>query len=404
LSAERLLHGGLQKIGRALMLPIAVLPAAALLLRFGQREVLTAVGVPADLQPSFVWLTDAAEGIFRNLPLLFAVGVGAGLANAAAAGVSAAIGYWMFTAVLVDVSKIAYGDAGAHVSMGVLAGLLTGLVAATLHRRYHDVQLGAWLAFFSGERLVPLLTAVIAVVGGAVFGLLWYWPEAWLARLGHWVVGQGALGAGIHALLNRLLLPFGLHHVMNGIVWYEYGDLTRFASTAGREGGVFTTGFFPTMMFGLPGAALAIVRTARPENRRVVGGLLLSGAVTSLLTGVTEPVEFAFMFAAPLLYVLHAALAGLGAFLAVALGCRDGFSFSAGLVDYVLNYDVATRPLALLAVGVALGVLYYTGFVALIRALNLATPGREGPLASDQRSEPSSASLVSAMSTSTPSS
>jgi PTS system N-acetylglucosamine-specific IIC component len=397
------MHAGLQKIGRALMLPIVVLPAAGLLLRFGQKEVLAAVGIPAALHGSFVWLTDAAEGIFRNMPLLFAVSIGAGVGEAAAAAVSAAIAYWMFTGVFVDVSRLVYGDAGAHVSMGVLAGILAGLLAAELRWRCRDVRLGGWWGWFSGERLVPLVTALVAVVGGVVFGLVWYWPEVALLRLGHWVAGQGALGAGIHVFLNRLLLPFGLHHVMNSLLFYDYGDLTRFIDTAGREGGVFTVGFFPTMMFGLPAAAVAIVRMARPEHRRAVGGLLLSGAITSLVTGVTEPVEFAFMFAAPLLYVLHAALAGIGAFAAVALGARDGFSFSAGLVDFILNYHVATRPLVVLAVGTGLGVLYYFSFTAVIRVFDVCTPGRE-PAASAAASDPSSSSRVVRASSSGPSS
>jgi PTS system N-acetylglucosamine-specific IIC component len=387
------MRGRLQKLGRALMLPIVVLPAAGLLLRLGQKEVLAAVGLTTAHHVAFVWLVDAAEGVFRNMALLFAVSIGVGVADAATAGVSAAIGYWMFTAVFVDVSRLVYGEAGASVNMGVLAGILAGLLAAELHQLCRTVRPGGWWAFFGGERLVPLVTAVVAIAGGIVFGFLWYWPESLLTRIGHWVYGQGALGAGIHAFLNRLLLPFGLHHVMNSLLWYDYGDLTRFDSSGGREGGLFTTGFFPTMMFGLPGAALAIVRTARPEHRRAVGGLLLSGALTSLVTGVTEPVEFAFMFAAPLLYVLHATLAGLGAFAAVVLGARDGFRFSAGLVDYVLNYDLATRPLVLLAVGIALGVVYYLVFVTVIRALDLPTPGRE-PAESSAASVPSNSSLA----------
>jgi PTS system N-acetylglucosamine-specific IIC component len=251
----------------------------------------------------------------------------------------------------------------------VLAGILAGLLAASLQRRCRHASAAT----------VPTLTAMVAVAGGLVFGLAWYWPEMGLAHIARLAVIHGAWGAAANATLNRLLLPLGLHHVTNNVVWYELGDLSRFAATAGREGGVFAAGFFPTMMFGLPGAALAILRTARPERRRIVGGILLSGAVTSFLTGVTEPVEFAFMFVAPILYLLHAVFAGVGAFLAVLVGAREGFSFSAGLVDYWLNYDLATRPLALLAVGIGMGVVYYASFVTIIRALDLPTPGRESP-------------------------
>jgi PTS system N-acetylglucosamine-specific IIC component len=361
------MFGTLQKIGRSLMLPIAVLPAAGLLLRLGQPDML---GQP--------WLADAGDAVLGNLALLFAIGVAVGFTpDVGTAGMSAAVGYWVFTKVLVDVSTSVYGEPGAKVNMGVLAGILMGLLAAALYDRFHKVKLPAWLAFFGGKRFVPMITALAAVATGALFGLLWYWPGQALAKVANWATSAGALGAAVHALLNRLLLPLGLHHVLNSIVWFQFGDLTRFVPSQGKEGGLFMTGFFPIMMFGLPAAAMAMYTTAKPENKKMVGGVLISAAITSFVTGVTEPIEFAFMFVAPVLYVLHAVLAAASAYIAVSLDARSGFSFSAGAIDFVLNYGIARRPGLLLGLGLVFGVIYYVLFVVLIRALDIPTPGRE---------------------------
>ncbi len=363
----------LQRIGRSLMLPIAVLPAAGILLRFGQPDLL-----------NISWLADAGGAIFGNLALLFAIGVAVGFtADVGTAGVAGAVGYWVFTKVLVDISKAVYGDKGAEVNMGVLAGILMGLTAAYLYERYHTIKLPEWLAFFGGKRFVPIVTAFAALVLGIVFGLVWYWPEQLLAAVGNWVIGAGALGAAIHAFLNRLLIPFGLHHVVNSIVWFQFGDLTRFFDTAGKEGGLFMTGFFPIMMFGLPAAALAMYVTAKEQNKKAIGGVLFSAALTSIVTGITEPVEFAFMFVAPVLYVLHAVLTGISAYVTIALGLRHGFTFSSGLIDYILNFGIATNPILLLVVGVIFGVIYYFVFVAVIRAMDIPTPGREPEVAEE---------------------
>jgi PTS system N-acetylglucosamine-specific IIC component len=346
------------------MLPIAVLPAAGLLLRFGQPDLLN---IP--------WLADAGGAIFGNLALLFAIGVAVGFtADVGTAGVAGAAGYWVFTKVLVDISKAVYG---AEVDMGVLAGLLMGLTAAYLFERYHTIKLPEWLAFFGGKRFVPIVTAFAALVLGIVFGLIWHWPEQWLAAVGTWATGAGAIGAAVHAFLNRLLIPLGLHHVINTIVWFQFGDLDNFFKTQGQTGGLFMTGFFPIMLFGLPAAALAMYVSAKDKNKKAIGGVLFSAALTSIVTGITEPIEFAFMFVAPVLYVAHAVLTGISAFVTISLGIRDGFTFSAGLIDYILNYGIASKPLLLLVVGVVFGVIYYFVFVALIKAQNIPTPGRE---------------------------
>jgi PTS system N-acetylglucosamine-specific IIC component len=361
----------LQRIGRSLMLPIAVLPAAGILLRFGQPDLL-----------NIKWLADAGGAIFSNLPLLFAIGVAVGFtADVGTAGLSGAVGYWVMTKVLADISQSVYRLEKPS-DMGVLAGILMGLVAAALYQRYHGIRLPEWLAFFGGRRFVPIVTAFVAVLLGIVFGLIWHWPERWLAAVGNWATGAGPAGAAIHAFLNRLLIPFGLHHIINSIVWFQFGDLTRFFETRGAQGGLFMTGFFPIMLFGLPAAALAMYAKADPKRKAVVGGIMFSAALTSFVTGITEPVEFAFMFVAPVLYVLHAVLTGISAYVTIALGIRDGFTFSSGIIDYIINYGIATRPILLLVVGVIFGVIYYVLFTWLIGALNIPTPGREPEAAS----------------------
>jgi N-acetylglucosamine PTS system EIICBA or EIICB component len=361
------------------MLPIAVLPAAAILLRFGQPDLLN---IP--------WMADAGDAVFSNLPLLFAIGVAAGFtADVGTAAVAGAVGYWVFTKVLVDIGTLVYGAdkiKANPLDTGVLGGILLGLVAATLYGRYHSIRLPEWLAFFGGRRFVPIVTAFAALLIGAVFGLFWYYPQSWLHDFASTLTGAGATGAAIHAFLNRLLIPVGLHHVINSVVWFQFGDLYHFFCTnqfktpdcvPGAAGGQFMTGFFPIMMFGLPAAALAMYTTARQENKKIIGGILLSAALTSIVTGVTEPIEFSFMFVAPILYGLHALLTGLSAFVTIGLGIRDGFGFSAGLTDYLLNFRIATNPILLLVVGAVFAVIYYVSFVFIINALDVPTPGRE---------------------------
>jgi PTS system N-acetylglucosamine-specific IIC component len=366
----------LQRIGRALMLPIAVLPAAGILLRFGQSDLL-----------NISWMADAGNAVFGNLPLLFAVGVAAGFtADVGTAAVAAAVGYWVFNAVLVDIGVLVYGK-DEKLDTVVLGGIMMGLVAATLYTRYHSIRLPEWLAFFGGRRFVPIVTAFSALVLGAIFGVVWHFPQAWLADLANGLVTAGAGGAAIHAFLNRLLIPVGLHHVINTVVWFQFGDLYNFfcatgntvgaSCVKGAQGGLFMTGFFPIMMFGLPAAALAMYTTARAANRKVVGGILFSAALTSIVTGITEPIEFSFMFVAPVLYVLHAVLTGISAFVTISLGIRDGFTFSAGLIDYLINFNIAKQPILLLGIGVVFAVIYYFSFVFVIRTLDIPTPGRE---------------------------
>ncbi len=365
------MFGGLQKLGKALMLPVAVLPAAALLLRLGASDVLD---IPFIMQ--------AGGAVFDNLPLVFAIGVAVGFAfdGAGAAALAGAVGYLTLTKAMVTINK--------DINMGVLAGILSGIVAGQLYNRFHHIKLPDFLGFFGGKRFVPIASAGVSIVLALIFGFIWPPIQQAIHGVGNWIVGAGLVGAFAFGALNRLLLPLGLHHVINSLVWFVFGsftdkagkvvtgDLSRFFA-GDPTAGTFMTGFYPIMMFALPAAALAMYTTARPENRKAVSGILLSVALTSFLTGITEPIEFAFMFLAPALYVAHALLTGTALAVCEALGIHHGFGFSAGAIDYVLNYGLATKPLLLIPIGLAFGGVYYFLFVAMIKALDLPTPGRE---------------------------
>ncbi|HEX7013423.1 MAG TPA: N-acetylglucosamine-specific PTS transporter subunit IIBC [Steroidobacteraceae bacterium] len=385
------LIGTLQPIGRALMLPIAVLPIAALLLRLGQPDLLD---VPA--------IAAAGNAIFSNLGLLFAIGVAVGLAreNHGAAGLASVVAYLVTTkgaevliAVPPDVTAglseraaelaIAAHRAQELGKLSVPAGLLCGLVAGALYNRYADIRLPSYLAFFGGRRFVPIVSGLAGIGLALGFGFGWPVLERGMDAMSEAVLAADSIGLFLYGVLNRVLIVTGLHHILNNVAWFllgDYqgvtGDLKRFFA-GDPAAGAFMSGFFPVMMFGLPAACLAMYRSALPERRKAVGGLLLSMALTSLLTGVTEPIEFSFMFLAPFLYAVHAVLTGLAMAIMDALGARLGFGFSAGLFDYVLNYSQASRPLLLLPVGLAYAVLYYGLFRYFIVRFDLKTPGRE---------------------------
>ena len=372
------------------MLPIAVLPVAALLLRFGQPDLLN---LPI--------LQAAGQAIFDNLGLLFAVGVAIGLAreNHGAAGLAAVVAYLVTTqgaqVFITPPADLAALTGQAHdlavqafkqnelKTLTVPAGILSGLLGGALYNRFHRINMPAYLAFFGGRRFVPILSGVTALVLAAAFGLEWQRLELGMDALSRGVLAAGPWGLFGYGVLNRILIITGLHHVINSIAWFvlgnyhgHTGDLNRFFAgdpTAGQ----FMAGFFPVMMFGLPAACLAMYHTALPARRRAVAGLLASIALTSFLTGVTEPVEFSFMFLAPALYAMHAFLTGFAFIIMKALDVRLGFGFSAGLFDYVLNYKFATHPLWLLPVGAVYFGLYYGVFRFAIVRFDLKTPGRE---------------------------
>jgi len=371
--------GKVQQLGRALMLPVAVLPLAGLLLRLGQPDVL-----------NIKVIAEAGDAIFGNLPILFAIGVAVGFAkdNAGAAGLAGGLGYLVLAAILKTMEHVGADGKPEKLDMGVLGGIVIGITAGLLYNRYKDVKLPSYLAFFGGRRFVPIITGVVSVAQGIFFGYVWAPIQHVIFAIGQWAVDAGPVGVFLYGVLNRLLLVTGLHHVPNNLVWFVFGnytgadgkvatgDLHRFFA-GDPHAGIFMTGFFPVMMFGLPAACLAMYRTAKPENRKAVGGLLFSMALTAFLTGVTEPVEFAFVFLAPALYAVHAILTGLAFVIVNALHIRLGFGFSAGVIDYIIAYGIAENPLLLFPVGAAYFVLYYVVFTFCIRYFNLATPGRE---------------------------
>jgi PTS system N-acetylglucosamine-specific IIC component len=362
------------------MLPVAVLPVAALLLRFGQADIWQAIlqnpnatGVP--------FLADAGGAIFSNLPMIFAVGIAFGLAGGeGAAALSGLVGFLVFTAVFNDF--IPLGKGAHNNNMDVLSGILMGLVAAWLYRRYHTIRLPDYLGFFGGRRFVPIITGLAAVVLGVIFGFVWQPIQVGINALGVGIISLGPLGPGIYGFLNRLLIPLGLHHIINSYIWFQlgdfhgtHGDLQRYFA-GDPSAGLFESGFFPMMMFGLPAAALAMIRQARYP--KVAAGILLSAAFASFLTGITEPIEFAFIFVAPVLFVIHALLTGTLLFISALLNIKIAFGFSAGLIDYVLNFTKpnTTNAWLVLVLGVIYGVIYYFLFSICIRVFNLGTPGR----------------------------
>jgi N-acetylglucosamine PTS system EIICBA or EIICB component len=377
----------LQRVGRSLMLPIAALPAAGLLLRLGQPDML---GKIHGFATGASVIAAAGNALFSNLPLLFAVGVAVGFAKKSdgSTALAAVVGYLVFKgvgdAMSPSVLGTPKGDAKQElINYATLGGILIGLVAAVLWQRYHRIKLPSYLAFFGGRRFVPIITALAALVLGVVLGLVYPWFNTGLTNFSNVMTGSTVIGGFLYGLTNRMLVPLGLHHIVNSVLWFvvgdyhgKTGDLNRFFA-GDPSAGTFMTGFFPIMMFALPAAALAIWRTAKPSQRKIVGGIMLSSALTSLLTGVTEPLEFSFMFVAFPLYVMHAVFTGSALALCNALGIKDGFSFSAGLFDYLLNFNKAHNAILLIPIGLAYAALYYFTFSWVIQRWNLRTPGRE---------------------------
>src|SRR5215212_3803387 len=387
----------LQRLGKSLMLPIAVLPAAGILLRLGQPDLLGRIEAPV-IGPFFKAMSAAGDALFSNLPLLFAVGVAIGFARKAdgSTALAAVVGYLVVEAVFKTMSPIVLAGevdkAGeqAQINYSVFAGIVVGLVTAWLFDRYHTIKLPSYLGFFGGRRFVPIIVSLVCLF--LAFAMSYFYPifDAGLTALGEFIGGAGALGAFVYGFANRMLIPLGLHHIPNSYIWFLYGDyqppggeavtgeLTRFAA-GDPTAGILTSGFYPILMFGLPAAALAMIHVANKKQRKVAVGILTAAALTAFLTGVTEPLEFAFMFVAFPLYVIHAALTGLSLAIAYLLDIHLGFSFSAGLADLLLygTAPAAKNILLLLAMGVVFFVLYYLLFRFAITKWNLCTPGRE---------------------------
>ncbi|MBK3633855.1 PTS transporter subunit EIIC [Streptomyces sp. MBT97] len=399
---------GLQKMGRSLQLPIAVLPAAGILNRLGQPDVFGDDGLGwTDVAKVMAGAGAALLDSSLGLPLLFCIGVAIGMAKKAdgSTALAAVAGFLVYYNVLRQFpedcapgSKVVPGigcqatdntvGAFTYQNPGVFGGIVMGLLAAFFWQRYHRTKLVDWLGFFNGRRLVPIIMAFVGTLIGVFFGLVWEPIGEVISDFGEWMTGLGAFGAGLFGLINRALIPVGMHQFVNSVAWFQigdfkdatgavvHGDLTRFFAgdpTAGQ----FMSGFFPIMMFGLPAAALAIAHTARPERRKAVLGMMISLALTSFVTGVTEPIEFSFMFIAPLLYAIHAVLTALSMAITWALGVHAGFTFSAGFIDYALNWNLATKPWLIIPIGLVFGAIYYFVFRFAITKFNLPTPGRE---------------------------
>ncbi len=401
---------GAQKLGRSLMLPIAVLPIAGLMLRLGQEDLL-----------DISFIAAAGDSIFANLGLIFAIGVAIGLAkgNHGAAALAGAVAFLVATtgakALMVIPDAALTGLAGdmralteiqlkedAIGKLNVPLGILCGVVAGILYNRYSNIRLPEYLAFFGGKRFVPIAAGLAGLILALGFGFGWQLLEQGMNFVSRIIIESGEIGLFAYGVLNRLLIVTGLHHILNNVAWFlvgEYegvtGDLRRFFA-GDPTAGTYMAGFFPVMMFGLPACCLAMYHAAPSDQRRKVGGLFASMALTSFLTGVTEPIEFTFMFMAPVLYLVHACLTGLSLVLMDLFGAKMGFGFSAGFFDYVLNYSAATRPYLLLIIGPVYGAIYYAVFLICIRAFDLRTPGRTEEVAPSKTTpEPTDENSVS---------
>jgi len=348
-----------QKIGKALMTPIAVLPIAAILLRLGFGDIFT--GEVANI------MKVAGESIFSNLDLLFAIGIAYGLAKNSdgAAALSAGVGILISKAVYLEIDK--------DLNMGVFIGIIIGILAGVLYNRFHNIKLPDFLGFFGGKRFVPIITAISAILVGVLAGYFWHYAQSAIDAFSHTIISLDEMGSFIYGVLNRLLIPLGLHHILNSVFLfqvgdYEYikdgatvvanGDLHRFFA-GDPTAGVYMAGFYVVMMFGLPSMALAIYVSTPKEQRKKAGAILAGVAFTSFLTGITEPLEFLFLFVAPLLFLLHAILTGLAVASAHFLNIHHGFGFSAGLFDYIINYKLAKNPILILPLGLFFGFIYF---------------------------------------------
>ena len=388
----------LQKIGKSLMLPVAVLPAAAVLMGIGYW--IDPAGWGAN-SPVAAFLIKAGAAIIDNMSILFAVAIAYGMTKEkdGSAALSGLVAFLVVTTLLkpetvsaltkIELDKVPL--AFSKISNQFI-GILSGLVAATMFDKFHRTELPQALAFFSGKRLVPIMTSIaMLVVSGVLF---FVWPAIFSGLVGFGIVmtKMGAFGAAVYGFFNRLLIPVGLHHALNAVFWFDLAginDIGNFWAGTGIKGvtGMYQAGFFPVMMFGLPAAGFAIYQTAKPEKKAQIASLMLAAGFASFFTGVTEPLEFAFMFVAPLLYVIHAALTALSLFIASTLHATAGFGFSAGLVDFVLSsrLPLANKPFLLIIQGLVFAVLYYVIFKTLIVKFNLMTPGREEDTVEEER-------------------
>ena len=382
----------LQKLGKSLMLPVAVLPVCSILMGIGYWIDPTGWGANSAIA---AFLIKAGGSIIDNMGILFAIGVGVGMSedNDGTGGLAALVSWLMITTLLspavvgmlkgIPVEEVApaFGKIATQ-----FTGILAGLIGSTCYNKFKGTKLPSALAFLSGKRSVAIVTAGMSIVAALI--LFFAWPAIFgaLVSFGEMIMGAGAIGAGIYGFFNRLLIPFGLHHALNSVFWFDIAGIDDIGKFWGQiEGGVkgvtgmYQAGFFPVMMFGLPAGALAMYHTAKENKKKVAAGLLGAAALSAFFTGVTEPLEFAFMFLAPGLYVVHALLTGITVAVVAALPVRAGFNFSAGFVDWFLSFKapMALNPIYLLGIGLIVAVIYYVVFRIVIVKFNLKTPGRE---------------------------
>ena len=393
----------MQKFAQSLMLPISILPVAGLLL--GIASFIDPGAISGEGNSVANFLANGGLAILDNLPILFAVGLAFGMSKDknGAAALSGLVSFLVVTNVLSTESmaktlhmpeekvNLAFGDIS-----NVFVGIICGLVTAAIYNRFKDTKLPTAFAFFSGKRLVPILSATAMLV--ISLALMFMWPPVYnaLVMFGEFISKLGPTGAGLYGFFNRLLLPFGLHHALNQVFWFDIAginDIANFWSSKGEQGitGRYQAGLFPIMMFGLPAAALAIWKNAEKRNKKVVGSLMLAAGLASFITGITEPLEFSFLVVAPMLFVLHAVLTGISLFIAAMFHWTAGFTFSAGLIDYLLSLSIpiANKPIMLLVLGLVMGVIYFLAFDFAIRIFNLKTPGRDGLMEEAVKQDPS---------------
>jgi PTS system glucose-specific IIC component len=379
----------LQKIGKCMMLPVSVLPVAGILLGVGSANFSWLPHIVSQV------MAQSGGAIFSNLPLLFAIGVAIGLTeNDGVSALAATVGWFVFLAAIGVCAKARGIETTSimgiqSIDTGVFGGIIVGLIAARAFNRFYKIQLPSYLGFFAGKRSVPIITAAEVILVGAVLSFVWPPIGNGIKAFSNWAAhGQPALAFTIYGVVERSLIPFGLHHVWNVPFFFQAGDyldpttgkmvhgeITRFIAGDPTAGNM--TGGYLFKMWGLPAAAIAIWRCARPENRLKVSGIMLSAALTSFVTGITEPIEFSFLFLAPVLYAVHALLAGAAYFICIQLGIKHGFTFSHGLIDYIVLFPKSHHALWLFVIGPIWGLMYYGIFTFAIRAFNLVTPGRE---------------------------
>ncbi len=383
----------LQKLGKSLMLPVACLPVCGILMGIGYAlspNAMQGGDITGFAAIVGFFLIKAGGALIDNMSWLFAIGVAFGMSddNDGAAGLAGLVSWLMIINLLSSGVIATITGADADPAFGKIQnqfiGILAGVIGSTCYNKFKSTKLPDALSFFSGKRCVAIITAVVSIVVAGVLFFVWPIVYSGLVALGSGIQGMGAVGSGIYAFLNRLLIPFGLHHALNSVFWFDaigINDLGNFWGNTGvlGETGMYMAGFFPSMMFGLPAAALAVIHCSKPERRKTTAGIMGAAALCAFICGVTEPFEFAFMFLAPALYVVYAVLYGIFAGISVALGFRAGFSFSAGLTDLIFSSQLplAQKVWLIIPLGIAAAVVFYAVFRFVITKFDLKTPGRE---------------------------